>query len=109
MIGRFPKNGMYYYKQGKLLYGLAALSKYSEPYTNYQRELNESKDKTLFNELNISDTSRKILNKAINLNYPELKKLFNLLHLFTHLIAKKELLILKGQPAYNRRWRKSRH
>ena len=59
MIGRFPKNGMYYYKQGKLLYGLAALSKYSEPYTNYQRELNESKDKTLFNELNISDTSRK--------------------------------------------------
>ena len=53
MISRFPKTGIYYYKQGKLLYNLATISRYSEPYTNYKKELSESKDKTVFTELDI--------------------------------------------------------
>lgn len=69
MIKVFPAKGIYYYKAGKLLYKLAAKQRSAELYTEYQKELNESKDAEMFTKPDIMQKSgtRSIYFKAIEL------------------------------------------
>ncbi len=59
MIIRFPEKGMYYYKEGKLLYNLAVENKYGETYNEIYIKKKESENKALYTAPDISLDSGK--------------------------------------------------